>query len=245
MSEEIRVVARKNNEITRSEEKADTGIYSCESNKAFVSGIIEEEFEYSYATMWESFYKTKVKVKRKSETEDLIPILVSERLVRNIITKSFKDKWVEVAGQLRTHNKLGEDGRRHLEISLFVSAINIYDNEDDLEEITNANLVYIDGYICKPPVFRTTPLGRQITDLLIAVNRNYGKSDYIPCIVWGRNAQWASRFEVSNHVRMYGRIQSREYFKRFSEDSDAGERRTVYEVSIIRMQKIEELMIEG
>ena len=158
---------------------------------------------------------------------------------------SLEGKWVEVAGQFRSYNKLGEDGRRHLDLFLFVTAINIYDDEDELEEVTNANLIYLDGYLCKPPVFRKTPLGRQITDLLIAVNRPYGKSDYIPCIAWGRVAQWASEFEVGNRVKLYGRVQSREYFKRFSKDTEAGEYRDAYEISVMRMQRVEDLRLEG
>lgn len=246
MSDETRVARRENNVITRWEESSSTKRLFSEFNKVFVSGRIEAEFEYSHEVQWEKFYRTRVRVERLSGTEDLVPIMVSDLMIgKEMLNKSLEGKWIEAAGQFRSYNKLGEDGRRHLELFLFVTAINIYEDEDELEEITNANLIYLDGYLCKPPVFRKTPLGRQITDLLIAVNRPYGKSDYIPCITWGRIAQWVSEFEVGNRVKLYGRVQSREYFKRYSNDSEAGEYRNAYEISVMRMQKVEDLRLEG
>ena len=246
MSDETGVARRENNVITRREENSPTEKLFSEFNKVFVSGRIEAEFDFSHEVLWEKFYRTRVRVERLSGTEDLVPIVVSDLLIgRERMKTSLEGKWVEVAGQFRSYNKLGEDGRRHLDLFLFVTAINIYDDEDELEEVTNANLIYLDGYLCKPPVFRKTPLGRQITDLLIAVNRPYGKSDYIPCIAWGRVAQWASKFEVGNRVKLYGRVQSREYFKRFSKDTEAGEYRDAYEISVMRMQKVEDLRLEG
>mgnify|MGYP002566132194 CR=1 FL=1 len=246
MSDETRVARRENNVITRQEENSGTERLFSEFNKVFVSGRIEAEFEYSHEVLWEKFYRTRVRVERLSGTEDLVPIMVSDLMIgKEMLKKSLEGKWVEVAGQFRSYNKLGEDGRRHLELFLFVTAINIYEDEDELEEITNANLIYLDGHLCKPPVFRKTPLGRQITDLMIAVNRSYGKSDYIPCIAWGRIAQWVSEFEVGNRVKLYGRVQSREYLKRYSNDSEAGEYRNAYEISVMRMQKVEDLRLEG
>lgn len=246
MSDETGVARRENNVITRREENSLTEKLFSEFNKVFVSGRIEAEFDFSHEVLWEKFYRTRVRVERLSGTEDLVPIVVSDLLIgRERMKTSLEGKWVEVAGQFRSYNKLGEDGRRHLDLFLFVTAISIYDDEDELEEVTNANLIYLDGYLCKPPVFRKTYLGRQITDLLIAVNRPYGKSDYIPCIAWGRVAQWASEFEVGNRVKLYGRVQSREYFKRFSKDSKAGEYRDAYEISVMRMQKVEDLRLEG
>lgn len=238
MSDETGVARRENNVITRREENSPTEKLFSEFNKVFVSGRIEAEFDFSHEVLWEKFYRTRVRVERLSGTEDLVPIVVSDLLIGGERMKtSLEGKWVEVAGQFRSYNKLGEDGRKHLDLFLFVTAINIYDDEDELEEVTNANLIYLDGYLCKPPVYRKTPSGRQITDLFIAVNRPYGKSDYIPCIAWGRVAQWASEFEVGNRVKLYGRVQSREYFKRFSKDSKAREYRDAYEISVMRMQK--------
>ena len=246
MSDETGVARRENNVITRREENSPTEKLFSEFNKVFVSGRIEAEFDFSHEVLWEKFYRTRVRVERLSGTEDLVPIVVSDLLIgRERMKTSLEGKWVEVAGQFRSYNKLGEDGRRHLDLFLFVTAINIYDDEDELEEVTNANLIYLDGYLCKTPVFRKTPLRRQITDLLIAVNRPYGKTDFIPCIAWGRVAQWASEFEVGNRVKLYGRVQSREYFKRFSKDTEAGEYRDAYEISVMRMQKVEDLRLEG
>lgn len=246
MSDETSVARRENNVITRQEENSPNEKLFSEFNKVFVSGRIETELEFSHEILWEKFYRTRIRVERLSGTEDLVPIIVSDLLVGKMrINSSLEGKWVEVAGQFRSHNKMGDDGRKHLELFLFVTAINIYEDEDELEEITNANLIYLDGYLCKKPVFRKTPLGRQITDLLVAVNRPYGKSDYIPCIAWGRVAQWASELEVGNRVKLYGRIQSREYFKRFSANSDAGEYKDAYEISVMRMQKATDLRLEG
>ena len=246
MSDETGVARRENNVITRQEENSPTEKLFSEFNKVFVSGRIEAEFDFSHEVLWEKFYRTRVRVERLSGTEDLVPIVVSDLLIgRERMKTSLEGKWVEVAGQFRSYNKLGEDGRKHLDLFLFVTAINVYDDKNELEEVTNANLIYLDGYLCKPPVFRKTPLGRQITDLLIAVNRPYGKSDYIPCIAWGRVAQWASEFEVGNRVKLYGRVQSRKYFKRFSKDTEAGEYRDAYEISVMRMQKVEDLRLEG
>lgn len=217
-----------------------------EFNKVFVRGRIVTEPIYSHKVLWEEFYRTIVRVERLSGTEDSVPIIVSDLLIGGEMMKaSLEGKWVEVAGQFRSYNKLGEDGRRHLDLFLFVMEINIYEDEAELEEATNANLIYLDGYLCKPPIFRKTPLGRQITDLLIAVNRPYGKSDYIPCIAWGRVAQWANGLEVGNRVKLYGRVQSREYLKKSSPDSDVGEYRNAYEISVMRMQKVEDLRLEG
>ena len=204
MSDETSVARRENNVITRQEENSPNEKLFSKFNKVFVSGRIETELEFSHEILWEKFYRTRIRVERLSGTEDLVPIIVSDLLVGKMrINSSLEGKWVEVAGQFRSHNKMGEDGRKHLELFLFVTAINIYEDEDELEEITNANLIYLDGYLCKKPVFRKTPLGRQITDILVAVNRPYGKSDYIPCIAWGRVAQWASELEIGNRVKLY------------------------------------------
>lgn len=246
MPEETIAERKENNVIARREKNTVTEKPFTEFNKVFISGQIESDFTYSHETFWEKFYQTRVRVLRNSGTEDFIPIIISNLLLgEKNLQKSLKDKWIEVAGQFRSRNYLGTDGYRHLELFLFVNAINIYDNEDELDESTNANLIYLDGYMCKPPIFRITPLGREIADLTIAVNRAYGKSDYLPCICWGRVAQWANQLNVGTRVKLYGRIQSREYFKKFTPDSNAGEYRNAYEISIMRMQEIETLKLES
>lgn len=108
---------------------------------------------------------------------------------------------------------------------------------DEIEDDIKSNQIYLDGYICKEPIYRKTPLGREIADLLVAVNRSYGKSDYIPCICWGRNARYASSFEVGSHVEVYGRIQSREYIKKIGEEQT--EKRVAYEVSVNKIEFLE------
>lgn len=243
MSDETGVARRKNNVITRREKNLTTEKTFSEFNKVFVSGRIEAELEYSHEVRWEKFYRTRVRVKRLSGTEDLVPIVVSDLLIgREMMKKSLEGKWIEVAGQFRSYNKLGDDGLRHLELFVFVMDINIY--EDELEESKSANLIYLDGYLCKPPVFRKTLLGRKITELLIAVNRPYGKSDYIPCIAWSKVAWETREYEVGNRVKLYGRVQSREYFKRYSQDSEAGEYRDAYEISVMQIQRVEDLRLE-
>lgn len=141
MSDETGVARRENNVITRREENSPTEKLFSEFNKVFVSGRIEAEFDFSHEVLWEKFYRTRVRVERLSGTEDLVPIVVSDLLIgRERMKTSLEGKWVEVAGQFRSYNKLGEDDRKHLDLFLFVTAINIYDDEDELEEVTNAKI---------------------------------------------------------------------------------------------------------
>ena len=135
-------------------------------------------------------------------------------------------------GQFRSYY-IHEESRNRLIFSVFVREISVLDDEEGEAE-NKPNQIYLDGYICKQPVYRKTPLGREIADLLLAVNRPYGKSDYIPCICWGRNARYADQFEVGTHVQIWGRIQSREYQKKIGEDEY--EKRTAYEVSVSKLE---------
>lgn len=221
--------------LAEKEEIFGNEVFPVPNNKIWISGIIEDEFEFSHEVFGESFFKTRVKVKRDSGQEDFIPITISERLTD--LSKLEKGTKVEAGGQLRTYNKHNNDGSNHLVIYLFVRVINV--KEEDEITMNDENIIYLDGYICKPPIYRKTPLGREIADLLIAVNRPYGKSDYIPCIAWGRNARWASSFEVGNNIEICGRIQSREYLKRYSPDSEEGEKKMAYEVSINKLNMLE------
>ncbi len=204
-------------------------------NQIRISGVIEEEFAYSHQTQWMRYYKTRVRVKRLSGTEDYVPIIVSEMLIANISEASLKGRYVEAEGQFRSFNKLGEDGRKHLELFLFATAFTIQESEEE----SDANLIYLDGYICMPPIFRVTPLGRKITDLMVIVYRKYDKYDNIPCIAWGEIAQYASELKIADRIKLYGRVQSRRYFKKSSPDSDEGEYKTAYEISITRMKKVQ------
>jgi single-stranded DNA-binding protein len=139
-----------------------------------------------------------------------------------------------VNGQFRSYNRHEED-RNRLVLSVFAREISFVEEELDGAKTNN---ILLDGYICKAPVYRKTPLGREIADLLLAVNRPYGKSDYIPCICWGRNARYASSFEVGEHVQVLGRIQSREYVKKLSEVET--EKRVAYEVSVSKLECVGE-----
>ena len=170
-------------------------------------------------------------VKRLSDSEDRIPVMGSERLID--VTQDYVGEYIEIHGQFRPYNR-HEEKRNRLVLSVFAREVEFVEEE---EETLPANQIFLDGYICKPPVYRKTPLGREIADLLMAVNRPYGKSDYIPCICWGRNARYASSFEVGSHVEVYGRIQSREYIKKIGEEQT--EKRVAYEVSVNKIEFLE------
>ena len=169
-----------------------------------------------------------VAVNRLSNYLDYIPLMISERLID--ISRDYVGEYIRIGGQFRSYNR-HEEKKNRLVLSVFAREVEFLD-----EEVENAktNQIFLDGYICKPPVYRKTPLGREIADLLIAVNRPYGKSDYIPCICWGRNARFASGFEVGGHAQIWGRIQSREYMKKLSETES--ERRIAYEVSVSKLE---------
>ena len=208
-----------------------------DNNKVGLCGIIAEEFIYSHDCFWEEFFKTRIKVIRKSGEADFIPIIVSNLLVPRyeIETKLFKGKLVEIVGQVRTRNRTDENRKRHLDVFIFVTAIRMYD--EYVGEYSNLNLVYLKGYLCKPPVFKVTPLGRRIADLHVAVNglNGKGKSAYIPVITWGRNAVWSACFEIGTQVELYGRMQSRKYIQRINGNE---EMRTAYEVSASLIQEV-------
>ena len=194
-------------------------------------GKIASQFTFSHQVFGEGFYTVELLVKRLSDSEDRIPLMVSERLVD--VTQDYEGEYIQVQGQFRSYNR-HEEKRNRLVLSVFVRELSFVEEEDD--SIT-VNQIFLDGYICKPPVYRKTPLGREIADLLMAVNRPYGKSDYIPCICWGRNARYASAFEVGGHVLIWGRIQSREYMKKLGESEM--EKRVAYEVSVSKLEYLE------
>ena len=173
-----------------------------------------------------------VLVRRLSSSQDRIPLMISERLMD--VTQDYTGEFIMATGQFRSYNRHDEQKNR-LILSVFVREVSFIDEELDGAK---TNTILLDGYICKLPVYRKTPLGREIADLLLAVNRPYGKSDYSPCICWGRNARFASSFEVGEHVQVLGRIQSREYVKRLSETET--EKRTAYEVSVSKLECLED-----
>lgn len=201
-----------------------------ENNRVSILGEIVSEFRFSHEVFGEGFYIVDVAVSRLSDMYDTIPLMVSERLVD--VTQNLKGKLVEASGQFRSYNR-HEGTKNKLVLSIFVREWQIV--EENLEE-GKTNQIFLDGFICKAPVYRKTPLGREISDLLIAVNRPYGKSDYIPCIAWGRNARFASTFEVGGRIQIWGRVQSRDYVKKLSEEET--EKHTAYEVSVSKLEYV-------
>lgn len=199
------------------------------NNTVNISGEIVTGFEFSHEAFGEKFYTVELSVMRLSCREDIIPLTVSERLVD--VTGNYIGRAVTVYGQFRSYNK-HEETRNRLCLSVFVREIAFVDEPD------YTNKIVLNGYVCKTPNYRKTPLGREIADLVLAVNRPYGKSDYIPCIVWGRNARFAGGLEIGTHLNIKGRIQSREYRKKISETET--ETRVAYEVSVGKMEVAED-----
>ena len=195
------------------------------NNLVKLTGMIISEPVYDHESNGEKFYRAFLEVKRLSDTEDVIPLLISER---GFDLDDIVGKKVDVVGQFRSHN--WHDGeKKRLLLNVFVTEL--YDS--DREEDTNG--IVLDGYVTKEPVYRETPKGREITDMLLAVNRSYGKTDYIPCICWGRNAVYASGLPVGAHLKLTGRIQSRKYTKRYLDGTE--EERTAYEVSVSKIEE--------
>ena len=199
-----------------------------ENNQVTIMGEIASGFTFSHEVFGEGFYMVDVLVKRLSNSDDRIPLMISERLID--VTQDYEGEYIMVSGQFRSYNR-HEEQKNRLVLSVFVREVEFVEEEMDGAK---TNSILLDGYICKAPVYRKTPLGREIADLLLAVNRPYGKSDYIPCICWGRNARYASGFEVGAHVQVLGRIQSREYIKKLTETET--EKRVAYEVSVSKLE---------
>lgn len=199
-----------------------------ENNQVTIMGEVVSTFTFSHEVFGEGFYMVDISVRRLSNSVDRIPVMMSERLID--VTKDYTGEFLMVCGQFRSYNRHDEQKNR-LVLSVFAREVSFIEEELDGAKTNN---ILLDGYICKLPVYRKTPLGREIADLLLAVNRPYGKSDYIPCICWGRNARFASAFEVGEHVQILGRIQSREYVKKISETET--QKRTAYEVSVSKLE---------
>ena len=202
-----------------------------ENNRVTVIGTIVSDFTFSHAVFGEGFYLVDLSVNRLSEQADVIPLMVSERLMD--VTKDYRGCTIEADGQFRSYNR-HEGVKNRLVLSIFVREIQFL---EEFTDYTRTNQIFLDGYICKEPIYRKTPLGREIADLLVAVNRPYGKSDYIPCIAWGRNARFASGFSVGTRIQIWGRVQSREYTKKLS-DTEC-EKRTAYEVSVSKLERMD------
>ena len=193
-----------------------------ESNQVKIVGCIKSAFTFDHEAYKEKFYSFNVEVKRDSGKKDIIRVIVSERLID--VNKNYTNKYIYISGQFRSFNQHEEDRAR---LILYVFALEV----ELLSDTKNINDVFLEGYICKPPVYRETPLGRQVTDVLLAVNREYNKSDYIPCICWGRTAYSVGSMPVGACIRVAGRVQSREYVK-------DGEAKVAYELSINLLERV-------
>ena len=199
------------------------------NNKVFLNGVVVEKPVFSHETYGEGFYEVKLSVPRLSEHTDILPVTVSEKFLKDFSL----GQEVALKGQFRSFNKLmGEKSK----LVLNVFAREIIEKNSSM----NPNIIEITGYLCKPPIFRTTPFNREICDILVAVNRAYNKSDYLPCIAWGRNARYIKDAPVGKKLEIVGRIQSREYQKKL----DSGEvvTKTAYEISVGRINIVEEEM---
>ena len=201
-----------------------------ESNMVTVCGKVVTEIEFSHEVYGEGFYSFLLEVPRLSDSFDYIPVTISERLVNK--DKLIVGTIVEVDGQFRSYNSYTNEGNKLL-LTVFARDISFL---EDIRQSKNPNQIYLNGYVCKKPIYRTTPFGREIADILLAVNRPYNKSDYIPCIAWGRNARFSQHLEVGTNIRLWGRVQSRSYQKKL-ENGDVVTK-TAYEVSISKMEDI-------
>jgi len=199
-----------------------------ENNQVTIMGKIVSGFLYSHEIYGEGFYMVDVEVERLSDSTDIIPVMISERLLD--VSQDYVGTCISVNGQFRSYNR-HEEKKNKLVLSVFAREIEFI---DEIDENAKSNQIFLDGFICKEPIYRKTPLGREIADILLAVNRPYGKSDYIPCISWGRNARFASSFQVGDRCMVWGRIQSREYMKKISEEEQ--EKRVAYEVSVSKLE---------
>lgn len=205
-----------------------------DTNAVTIVGKVVGERKFSHEMYGEKFYIFNLEVPRLSDSVDILPITISERLIFNIDFDL--GKYVIIEGQLRSYNRFIESSNR-LVLTIFARGIYIPNEEELNERMRKPNEIYLDGYICKKPIYRTTPFGREITDLLIAVNRPYNKSDYIPCIAWGRNARFCENLLIGDHIKVWGRIQSREYQKKLQ--SGEIEIKIAFEVSISKLEFIE------
>ncbi|MBE6064790.1 single-stranded DNA-binding protein [Clostridium cochlearium] len=206
-----------------------------QNNRIYLEGVISSKLEFSHEMYGEGFYTFFLEVSRLSEAKDVLYVTVSERLIMDMDLKIGSE--VVIEGQLRSYNKFINGSNR---LILTVFARNIY---FCTEKSKNPNQIFLNGFICKEPVYRTTPFGREISDVLLAVNRAYNKSDYIPTIAWGRNSRFCKGLKVGDNIRVWGRLQSREYQKRISEDEFV--KKVAYEVSISKMERVDKEVKEN
>lgn len=198
--------------------------FEFDNNRVYLRGKIVSAPVFSHEVYGEGFYEIDLEVNRLSEQFDIIPVTISDRLMKGVNLSVGED--LALNGQFRSYNKM-VDNKSKLMLTVFVREV------VEAVEGRNCNIIELEGYLCKPPVYRMTPFKREICDLLLAVNRAYNKSDYLPCIAWGRNARFVSDLSVGEKIYLTGRIQSRQYQKRIDESNS--ETRTAYEVSVNKL----------
>ncbi len=203
------------------------------NNAAVIMGRVSDEPRLSHEIYGEKYYLLSVAVCRLSGKDDFIPVTISERLLCEK-TPAVGDI-VKITGQYRSYNNYSGVGNK-LILTVFAKEILYIERTDAEYTNVNPNQIYLNGFICKEPTYRTTPFNREISDILLAVNRSYKKSDYIPCIAWGRNAKYIRGMKVGTNLKIWGRIQSREYQKHISEDEILN--KTAYEVSVSKLEVV-------
>ncbi len=209
-----------------------------ENNQLILVGKVTSEKRFSHEIYGEKFYIFDLKVPRLSGNADIIPITISERLLLEQDLEPGKNIIIE--GQFRSYNSY-ENEKNRLVLTVFAKEIKFAENQEEEfkpSKENTSNEVVLDGFICKKPIYRKTPFGREISDILLAVNRAYNKSDYIPCIAWGRNARFCENIAVGTEVRIVGRVQSRQYEKKYEDGTS--EIRVAYEVSVASLEVIEQ-----
>ena len=207
-----------------------------DNNHLTLVGKVTSDKRFSHEIYGEKFYIFDLAVPRLSGNADIIPITVSERLLS--INELKIDSKIIVEGQFRSYNSY-ENERNRLVLTVFAKDIKFVENQEEEIEVSKdvvSNEVILNGYICKKPIYRQTPFGREISDLLLAVNRAYNKSDYIPCIAWGRNARFCENIPVGTEVKIVGRVQSRTYEKKY--DDGRVETKVAYEVSVSSLEVV-------
>lgn len=197
-----------------------------ENNTVLIAGTITEGCVFSHEVYGEGFYTFRISSERLSDKADILPVTVSERLIDKELLQVGKK--VDITGQLRSYNNYNSKKNR-LVLTVFAREIRLMEDAEERSE----NQIFLNGFICKAPIYRKTPFGREISDILVAVNRAYNKSDYIPCIAWGRNARYMVNLEVGANIRVWGRVQSRTYQKRIGDEI---EERVAYEVSVSKIE---------
>ena len=205
---------------------------SFENNVIKMGGVVASELELSHEIYGEKFYRFYIEIDRLSGQKDRIPVIISERLID--VDDFNIGKIIFIEGQYRSYNKMDESNKSRLILSVFVKDIKQLEVSENVKTV---NELTVTGVVCKQPIYRKTPLGRDIADILLAVNRSYNKSDYIPCIIWGRNAKYCEHLETGTTVKVVGRVQSREYEKKY-EDGTV-EKRVAYEVSVSKFEIVD------